>query len=286
MFFVGHTRFSLYLPTSGAWGATRRAISTADYRNYLFSENRLQPRAEMFLERSLPQIDLAIRGHSVKHIVSFSDVLPGAYKDMLIDASQVYPWLVLDEYVDGQGVYNADRVASGMMRDHGCTKGIFGRYRLDDDDLLPVDYFDRMAAHMHEATVGMYVSFGMGFTAIQSGDRFWQARKVLQRMFSAGLLGVCRLNSDSSITRPLNYLSHHLADERSPVIVDSRSPGFFWNRSTLQDTNFSLSHVGVDRLNGELARLPEISSVEEVVRLFPVLTDLIELGPAVEAVRR
>ncbi|GAA5022795.1 hypothetical protein GCM10023258_13420 [Terrabacter aeriphilus] len=280
MFFVGHTRFSLYLPGSTAWAATRRFSSAEEYQAYLFSEERLAPRAEMFFERSLPQIDLAVRSHRVQHIVSYSDVLPSDYKNRMHEASTKYPWLVLDEYEDGRGKYNADRVAANMLRHNGVAGGIYGNYRLDDDDLLAVDYFDRMAAHMHDSSVGMYVSLGAGITAIQSAGRFWNARHVMQRMFSAGLLSVCRRNEDGTVDRPLNYFSHHLADQRSPVISDSRSPGFFWNRTVLQDTSFSTSEVDLPRLNNELSRLRSPASTHEVIDLFPVMQGLVELEAA------
>ena len=280
MYFVGHTRFSLYLPESRAWRATRDFANPSEYRDYLFSDERLSPRADVFFNLSLPLLDQARKDHQYRHILSFSDELPAKYQLKVEEAAERYTWLILDRHVAGIGAHNADRVARNLMRGRGENEGVYGTFRLDDDDLLPLNYFDRMDRLMGKFSVGMYVSLGAGITAIQQCGKFWNARKVVQRMFSAGLMSVSRLNADTTVTRPLNYLSHHLADERAPVIVDSREPGFFWTRTILQDTSFSRDKMDYERLNLELRHLPVAEKSLDVLPYFPVLSDTLEGGPA------
>ena len=48
------------------------------YMHYLFSEERLDLRAEMFLLRSVPALASMAEGHDYKHFVLYSALLPEA----------------------------------------------------------------------------------------------------------------------------------------------------------------------------------------------------------------
>lgn len=265
MFFVGYTRFSLFQPQSTAWHASKGNEDMEAYKAYLYSDERMQPRAEVFFGRSLMQLDRAARGHEVRHMISYSPEMPEKWRDMVLDAGERYPWLLLDEYKDGVGSYNMNRVARDLMRSHDVPTGVYGSYRLDDDDLLPLDYFDRVAAHMSDTTVGMYVSLGKGVTAMYQDGRFSNFRQVVHPKIAIGLLGVCRLEQDGTWAAPPGYASHARADEFAPVIIDSRQPGFFWTRSAQQDTVY---RGGADALTAELERYTP-ATADEVLRWFP-----------------
>lgn len=265
MFFVGYTRFSLFQPKSAAWHASKNAEDAEAYRAYLYSEGRMGPRAEVFFGRSLPQLDKAAAGHEVRHMISYSAEMPEKWRDMVLEAGDRYPWLLLDEYQDGQGGHNVNRVARDMMRERGAPMGVYGSYRLDDDDLLPVDYFDRVAAHMSDTTVGMYVSLGKGITAMYQDGAFTTFREVVHPKIAIGLLGVCRVEADGSWTAPAGYASHARADEFAPVILDSRAPGFLWTRSPQQDTVY---RGGADQLAAELGKY-QPATADDVLRWFP-----------------
>lgn len=271
--FVGHTRFSLYIPNSTAWVVSSQG-ETGEYRENLFSEHRLDPRARVFLEYSLPQIDLAIKSHNVLHIVSFSPELPEKYRAMLIAASKKYSWLMLDEQIDRVTTVDTFDVVQRLRKSKFEESTIFATYRLDDDDLLPTSYFDRMSSFVNASNVGSYVSFGLGITAFQFEDKFSYPRLVKERMFTAGLLSVCSTTPDGAIVRPNSYRTHAHADAAAPVIVDSRSVGFFWNRNAQQDTaqKHSSDDTAINLLQLFLSKLPRVDMEGPLLDEFPLLS--------------
>lgn len=277
MIFTGHTRFSLFVPESKSWVASSTSHkSLEEYRDYLFSAERLEPRADMFFNYSLPQLASSMKNHSVVHVVSFSPQMPRKYHLMMEQASERFPWLVLDMQTEDRATVRTDDLARDLVAKDGTTHGVYGSYRLDDDDLLPTDYFDRMAEYTTTANIGMYVSFGKGLTAVQMDGHFYNPRIVRQRMFSAGLLAVCGIDPAGRVQKPVGYKSHSSADVVAPVIVDSREPGFFWNRHLLQDTalatGLSSEMEKMDWFNARLERWPAVKSQDEISARFPVLT--------------
>lgn len=271
MYFVGYTRFSLFQPESRAWAVTTKI---PNYRSYLYSADRLEPRATIFFEHSLPQIDAAVGDHHVRHIVAYSAEMPTTYRRKMEEAGARYSWLVLDEHVDGKGNHNTDDTARQLMT-NGPNHGVFGIYRVDDDDILPIDYFDRMSCYTTPANVGMYVSFGAGITAIQDKEGFRNPRHVVQRMLSAGMLSVCQLQESGGVVKPPAFVGHNRADEAAPVIVDSRAPGFYWNRSLEQDTTYAITdgtpEIARTRIEKTLSLLPPVTDFEEIYTRFPTL---------------
>ena len=136
--FVGHTRFSLFVPDSASWRASngQTGFSEEEYRDYLYDDTRLSLRTDIFLNHTLPTLRQAAKGFDVKHIVSFSESLTQKIKVLLREAAENYGFLHLDELPDGDSGWTAVR---RLIQDTGF-KGTFGRYRLDDDDVLSVHY--------------------------------------------------------------------------------------------------------------------------------------------------
>lgn len=271
--FVGRTRFSLFTPNSKAWLASQNKDEEL-YKRQLFSEERLSPRADVFFNISLPQIQLAVQNHQVKHIVDFSPELPEKYRDLLLEAQEKYDWLLLNcQTEDGVSLDTYD-VAHKILEPEAAAgdASVFGSYRLDDDDVLPVSYFDRMSDFLVTSNVGFYVSLGRGVTGIQQGLNFSWPRDIKHRMCAIGLLSICQAMPNGRTKRPDLYKTHMEPDLHAPTIVDSRELGFFWNRSFLQDT--AIAHQ--DRETAEnshrraMSRIP-VSNSAEVERQFPVL---------------
>lgn len=249
MFFVGHTRFSVFQPSSRAWAVSRD--DPGAYLAHIYSEERMRPRLEIFIGHTLRLLDMAAQGHQMRHIVSYSREMPAPYRDELVRAATNYPWIVLDEHVKGVGSKNMNREALDLM---GRQPGVYGTYRVDDDDLLPVDYFDRMAALMSPATVGMYASLGRGVTAIYEDGAWRNPRIARHRLYSAGLLAVCKSTGPRYET-PAPASAHNRADEAAPAIVDSRRLGYLWTRTLTQDTARVRGQSDLGDLDRELARL-------------------------------
>lgn len=278
MMFVGRTRFSLFTPGSTAWRATAGQFASEEaYRNYLYSDERLSRRADIFLGMAVPQIAAAARGHTVRHIVSFSDTLPAKYREQLASAAERYPILVLDEQGPGVSGLSAVSLAASLQ-----APGPYAEYRLDDDDLLSLDYFDQMAPYVREEFVGMSVTLAKGLTALQSeGCLFSDLRTTYQPMNSMGLLSVCRLESDGTVLRPPGG-PHNLLDRTGPVILDARRPSYLQVRHPDQDSTVGLAVATA--IEAALTK-PFDSPLEEGVdplALFPVLAGRL-LTPATVA---
>lgn len=272
--FVGHTRFSLYQPGSTAWHASNKTrLSTpVDYRNYLFSPERLEPRMDIFLTMTLPQLDLAARGHNLRHVVSFSTYLPGKYRKQLEAAAEQYPWLVLDPCAVGE--FPTDPLELAGV-------GMVGAYRLDDDDILPADYFDRMSPFVTEAHAGMFASLASGITAIYRDGQLQFTRYSYVPMIAIGFLAIHEKRSDGTLVSP-PPASHNLSDRAAPVILDSRAPGYIWVRHLEQDTNLHAANLPVEKrlqsLVKYLGERPPATDRAEFDRYFPVLADRMHAG--------
>lgn len=275
MIFVGHTRFSLFQPGSGAWQASNRTRfrTPEEYRDHLYSAERLDARADIFFSMTLPQLDRAARGWTVQHIVSYTDSLPSRYQDLLVEAAGRYPWLNLDPCAPGQPAADPlDVVAEGLI----------GVYRLDDDDILPSDYFDQVAPYMSDEHAGMFVSLGVGLTALYRDGGLYFARRMHQPMLASGLLAIHRkLPGGSTVSPPV--VAHNKSDRAAPVILDSRALGYVWVRHPDQDTSVHAVETSREermaRLLRQMEKEPPAHDRREIAVHFPAVADRIQTAP-------
>lgn len=269
MLFLGHTRFSLFMPRSDAWHASFRSFTTdEEYRDYLFSDARLDRRCDIFLNLSLPQMAEAARQWPIRHVVSYSASLPEKHRQQLVEAASRHSFLVLDEQREGEAGVRDER---GLVERFGASPGVVAAYRLDDDDLLSADFFEQVAPHVRAENAGMLVSLATGLTALQEEDgRFSIFRESYVPMIAVGLVSICLVEEDGSVAAPV-WSPHSQADRFNPVILDSRSPSYLWIRHQDQDT--TMNHGETDalvRVLDHLAKRPLAEGVD-VARLFPTV---------------
>lgn len=264
MNFLGHTRFSVMEPKSPSWRLSRASgrTSVEDYTTSLFSEARLKERSEIFFTYSLPLLDAAKGEHKVLHVVSFSHHLPLKYKAMLYDAEQRYSWLHLDEQRPGSKKTVLDKVAIKFFGEGA----IYAEYRLDDDDLLGVSFFDDLIPYVTKENVGSLVSFGLGAQSFFDGSVFVQPRLEHRPKIAIGLTRICEIENKSVIGP--RRVAHTKSDLYNPVILDSRSLSFLHTIHRNQDS-------GVDKPKGDMAlrirnylNQPRVS-VEDLEIVFP-----------------
>lgn len=269
--FVGHTRFSLYQPGSTAWQASNKSKfqTPAEYKSHLYSTARLDSRVDIFLSMTLPQLALAAEGWNVAHVVSYSDSLPDKYQRMLEEASRRFRWLVLNRCGVGERHLNPLDLAPA---------GLVGSYRLDDDDILPADYFDRVAPYVTRQHEGMHVSLAAGMTAIYTDGGLYFTRRAYEPMLAIGFLSIHRKHPDGALVSP-PPASHNRSDRSAPVILDSREPGYMWVRHLEQDTTVHATHLSREkRLELIISRMKErhpAADRAEFKRYFPAIADRI-----------
>lgn len=253
--FIGHTRFSVYSPNSGAWVASNGSKMTdREYLEHLYSDERMEPRADIFFNYTLPMLSHAAQGkHAFRHLVTYSGLMPEKYKRQLQEAAREYKFLLLDELpASGLGGQNVHKAARSILIQEKLPRTTpFGSLRLDDDDILSADYFDQMAQYITEAHVGYVVTLARGITALYEGGQFYFARDAVFPLHSKGHLSICRYDEAGVLHTPVGT-AHNRSDRVNPVILDSRKFSHIWVRSVSQDTALHQVEQGRD---GQLARI-------------------------------
>ena len=274
MFFIGRTRFSLFVPNSESWRLSQGEDeqSVIEYRNELYDDDRLKVREQIFLNHTLPNLAAAAEGHDVTHVVSYSVSLPEKYKVSLKQAADTYPFLLLDEQADGK----VGRSLKLLAKKKAELGEVFGLYRLDDDDVLPTNYFSRMKRYMRPAFTGMVVSFPLGVEAILDGMTISNLKAAHFPMNSMGLMHVCRLGAKSKRVLAPKGGEHNKADRDNAVIIDSREFGYFRFNHIDQDNVLRLSAgASLIALKKQMARYPDFDDLEKLAQLFPTIPPLL-----------
>ncbi|WP_276906845.1 glycosyltransferase [Corynebacterium riegelii] len=264
--FIGQTRYSLFVPDSGAWRASSAAgQEVSDYRNYLYAPERLDFRDRVFTTLTVPSLAVAAKTHEVHHIVSYSESLPEKYIDSLVRTAEKYPFLVLQELPDGV----SDWGRSEQIIKEKVGEGVFGRYRLDDDDLLSKHYFDVMHRFVKPEYVGMVVSMPRGIEAIYSNGHYFNFREAHVPMNSMGMLYISELGQNGRINAP-RAGAHDKADRIAPVILDASRIGYLRTNHIGQDNMLRHQSSVVDgQLVTNMDRFPALPSVDVVRENFP-----------------
>lgn len=267
--FVGQTRYSLYIPESRAWRATEQSDDKKDYRDYLFAPERMDFRDKLFNEFTVPSIAEAAEGHNLIHIVSFSESLPDKYIESLERTARRYPFIQLQMLPDGTHDWGrVDKLIKERLE-----PGVFGRYRLDDDDILSTHYFTEMEKFIKPEFVGMVASMPLGVEAIYDAGHFYNFRESHLPMNSMGLLYVSELAEDGKI-RAARAGAHDRSDRLAPVILNSSKLGYFRTNHTGQDNLLRHSKKAVvERLLFDMDRFPAIKNASTLRRNFPAVAD-------------
>lgn len=264
--FLGQTRYSLFIPDSGAWRASSAAGRGKDaYRDYLYAPERLDFRDKVFTEFTVPALAEAADKYDVWHIVSYSESLPEKYAESLKRTAEKFPFLILQELPDGVGDWGpSERIIKEKL-----TPGVFGRYRLDDDDLLSKHYFDVAARFVKSEFVGMVVSLPRGIEAIYSNGHYFNFREAHVPMNSMGMLYVSELSSEGSLRVP-RAGAHDKADRLAPVIMDASKIGYLRTNHGGQD-NMLRHQTGLvsDRLVANMDKFPAVPSIDLIRENFP-----------------
>lgn len=239
--FIGHTRFSVHQYGSGFFNATRDAsrgagFSEDEYTAWLYDDERLAPRTEIFTQISLPQLAQAAKKYKVAHFVSYSPDLPEKHRSELEQAARKYDFLHLNETTKAVSANPTLGLIKRGLALHDHTGGVFGIYRLDDDDVLSVHYFDHMAPYVTGSHAGWWVSLGLGFSAIRTTQgEFVYARQMYYPKSAFGPMVIAEAAPGGKINH-IGAPKHTALDKYSPTVLDSRDPAYFHIRHASQDS--------------------------------------------------
>lgn len=267
-FFVGVTRFSVYNPSSRAWNLTKNRTSDEYYRA-LFDERRLSLRFHIFFNWAAPIYQEMSNKFRYRHIILYSDAMPGAWKDILFDSAQKFSVFHLLEHEGGVGVNPWIRSFVS-----GESSSTVVRFRVDDDDVLGVDYLENLNRFACPKFEGFAVSLASGYAALYKPDQPLSFKRLFQPFVSAGLAYIGRYDSDRDTLVFPRGGNHMRVSEASPTIVDARSPSFISVQHVDQDKRNS---ADVERVRARMEKLfyklPDVSDLNELRRLFPTCTE-------------
>lgn len=273
MFFIGRTRFSLFVPNSKSWRLSQTEEDTPidSYRERLYEDRRLRVREQIFLNHTLPSLAMAAEGFDVTHVVSYSRSLPEKYKQSLVDAAARFSFLVLDEQLDGK----TGRSLHALAKERAQLGETFGIYRLDDDDVLPVNFFERMGNYINPNFSGMVVSFPLGIEALLEGGSVYNLKTAHFPMNSMGLMYVCQISTDGRLIAP-NGGPHNKADRVNAVVIDSRDFGYFrFNHSGQDNSLRSGSQSPLATVKKAMSKYPDFHEHERLHELFPTIVGIL-----------
>ena len=177
------------------------------------------------------------------HVVHISETLPLKYKTALKEAERKFDFLRIEE-VDRFVAPSSPskKMIRTIVNERNPDQGIFGIYRLDDDDVLPVDFFSRMAPYIDPEHVGWRVSFPNSMSAVRGRSTYHRPWFKYFPKAAAGLLSIHQLTSEANILglqTKAPKKGHLNLDTLFPTVLDARGPGFFQARHESQDSTLT-----------------------------------------------
>lgn len=287
--FYGVTRYSLFSPGSLSWKTSRNGVfkTRDEYKRYLFSEKRLQLRAEMFFTKSVPALAAMAEDHDYKHFVMYSELLPQQHKELLFAAAAKYPFLIpveWDEVVRGTGIEEVrplieEDLATKFDADAGLQPVVW--FRLDDDDVLAVDYLTRLETYRTPNHLGMAISFGLGLTAYKAEHELVNLREYYHPKSAQGMAFVSAFDPRRGRLEISTPGPHHGVDQVMPTILDSREHMFFQVRHSDQDSTLNASpYRRIAESLAKLEKLPAVRAADISAEKWPTLIDDLVRGAA------
>lgn len=270
--YFGVTRFSVFQPESGAWKLSRNNADADDYRTVLWSESRMRPRTDIFLKLVVPILQKMSERHRYRHIVLYSDEMPDPWRSELFEAAARYSVLYLHENGSRKPIPS---VVRDLLKDESRGARAVVQFRLDDDDLLAIDYLDRISEFATPHDAGRAVSLATGYSALfHDGTLTGPIRQVRRVFGSQGLAYVGYYDADREHLTLSAGGRHYLVDRKMPSIVDSRAPSFFQMRHVGQDTLIDADEA-VRKIRDELDTRKPATDSDAIAALFPTLRSLI-----------
>ncbi|GMM72683.1 hypothetical protein MTsDn5_26350 [Alteromonas gracilis] len=253
---VIQTKFSLFNKNLNPeiWQAGRNGLDNA--LKTLLDEERLRDRCDIFFNYQLPLIDIAVaKGFKIIHQCLHFDDLPIWVMDLIEEASIKYEWFrprafSFDDDLNLYGLIKEDIIdicETSEEQDVLCCAGI----RLDDDDLINIDYFEKLERYLVESFAGFCVSFPKGYAGVYRGSEFTEFYDFYESKIALGLAQV--FVYDVINKKFLNdYLmppgAHGTVDNRVPTIIDATNEPVYL-RTFHENNDFMLNRSNEQRRN-------------------------------------
>lgn len=274
-------RYSLLVENSKGWQIANEDLQV--YRDELFNTERLNQRFELFENITLPSLIKQTKALSpdwIKVIIVTSESLPLWNKQKIEDLVSNYNWL----YIDYLPARDRD-ISRFLWKDLAQEQEdiLFSTVRLDDDDALANDFFEKMYFYFKEEHVGFGLSFGNGYAGFydfKSGCY----EKVVDYYSPKVAIGLSHFNiykyeSKSFVSNKIRTIYHarkHVTvDLYIPIILDSRE--FMFIRTMHNNSDSSNNKIR----EAKLRKQPSTDS-EALYKRFPFCQSIMIKEPKVK----
>lgn len=177
---IGLIRFSLLTSAPRHSWAGARISSDRDYRSRLFSDERLETRFRLFETVTLPSLN-AQTSKDLIVLIMTSSLLPPRWLQRLRDLVRGHSYIRL---VLLEPVATLPALARTAVQPYLPSDGVFGTFRLDDDDALWRHFVTKCRSYLIPDNAGSVVSFfrGMYLGVDASGQHFIFGRKLYPKI--------------------------------------------------------------------------------------------------------
>lgn len=261
-------RFSVFDP-EGSWRAAKGAFTGPDdYRDHLWSPERLQPRLRVLGRYAAPIYQRMAAERDFRVLVLHSPELPEPWAGELHDLADRYPVLDL---VAVPGMVDLREPVRRSLAGSGRS-GTVVMLRVDDDDVLALDFLDQLAAYATPAHEKWCVSLSRGVAARLTASGPTDFRRHLIPFSSIGQAFVGSYRARGGLLELPPATPHTRVATRRPTIVDARTASWLQLRHPLQDTRLRHDPQVAERLIvQQLSRMEPVVDHAMLLRKFPTL---------------
>lgn len=276
-------RYSLLLESLKAWVISRTDLET--YKENLFNIERIQNRYKLFKNFTLPSlaqqksIKDCIKGTNISKLQVFlvtSEELPNEHKKELDDLLKEYKWLnvrYLSSKEKGIETVVTDYIESLYAQVREPI--LYSNIRLDDDDILSVDFLDRLNSYVTEENIGRAITFANGYYGVYDSktESFTQLCDLFSPKLALGLALVNKYDSNgyaSKIKSIYGAGNHNRIDRRIPTITDGRAPSYI---RTVHMHADSLDEATIQRYLKNNNLVHPIKVMQTIGMSFPISFD-------------
>ena len=267
-------RYSLLIENSKGWQIADEDLQV--YRDKLFDNVRLEQRLELFKKITLPSLvsqTKALSSDWIKVIIVTSESLPLWNKKKIESLVDDYDWL----YVDYLSTQERD-ISRFLWKDLEMEQEdvLFSTVRLDDDDALANNFFEKMDSYFKEENVGFGLSFGNGYAGFYDFESGCY-EKIVDYYSPKVAIGLSHFNiykyaSRSFVSSKIRTIYHarkHVTvDLYIPLILDSREYMFI---RTMHDNSDSSNNKARE---AKLRKQPS-TDIENLYEKFPFCQNLV-----------
>lgn len=280
---IGLIKFNVLTSRESGSYISSRELPWDDHVKIVLDPERLKFRFRILSECVLQQIDQQTIRPSTgwfQLIVVTTNLLPVYFKESLQKLCKQYSWLKVVERTPDQWIGSESLILDGLK---SMTSNTFGEkpffsFRLDDDDLLPIDYFEKVQPYITTHNVNKFLTFKNGAKILWDEENFelCNFERVDKPFIAIGLGAVCAFDKNSNkITSEIKSvfigMNHYDISKTFKYIIDDTELMFIWSHQKFQDTygrfkSVSFSGKWTSPPNDIYAQLAKFPSLFKYIR--------------------